>query len=78
MKPNAALAPFAVLGEDILGDENNPGGPSDELVLAGVGLMCDKRKQCAAVGRGDGYSPVTGLKPRIKSQIEAELIQVES
>jgi hypothetical protein len=78
LKPNAALAPFAVLGEDILGDENNPGGPSDELVLAGFGLRRDKRKQCAAIGRGDGYPPVTGLKPRIKGQIESELIQVES
>jgi hypothetical protein len=78
LKPNAALAPFAVLGENILGDENNPGGPSDELVLAGFGLRRDKRKQCAAIGRGDGYPPVTGLKPCIKGQIESELIQVES
>ena len=75
---NAAAAPLGVLGGDILGNEDDPGGSSDELILARFGLGRDQRQQGAAVGRGDRHPAVAGLKLRIEGQIEAELIPVES
>jgi hypothetical protein len=78
LKPNAAPAPLAILGEDILRYKNDPGGPADKLILTRFGFGRDKGKQGATVGRGDRHPPVAGLKLRIKGQSESELIRVES
>ena len=75
---NAAAAPFRVFGGDILGNKNDSGGSSDELIVARFGLGRDQRQQGAAVGRSDRYPAVAGLKLRIEGQIEAKLIRIES
>src|SRR2546422_10660756 len=62
MEANPALGPFAELGGDIFGDENNLRGPPDELALFRAGLGSDKREDGCAIGRGNRNPAVTGLK----------------
>src|SRR2546422_6282961 len=62
MEGNPALGPFAELGGDIFGDENNLRGPPDELALFRAGLGSDKREDGCAIGRGNRNPAVTGLK----------------
>ena len=78
VKANPSPAPFTVLCGHIFGDENNPRGPADELVLFGIGLRRDKREDGSAVGSGHCYPTIARLKPGIKSHLESELIYVES
>lgn len=78
MKANPALVPFNVLGGHIVGDENNAGRPTDELVFIGFGLRGDQREHRRAVGRGDRDPTVTGLQSGIKCYLKPELINEES
>ena len=78
MKPDTAPPPLAILGRDILGNENNSGLSPDEFIFPGFGFGSDQRKQRAAVRGRDRQPPVTGLKPRIEGQIESEPVHVES
>ena len=78
LKADAVPGPFLKLGRDVFGDKNNLGGAADELVLLRLGLGNNKRKDRAAVRRGDGYPAVTRLKSGIEGQMESELIQVEA
>ncbi len=66
LKPDTAAAPLSIFGGHVLSDEYDPGGPSDEVVLAGFGLRGDEREQSAAIGRGDRQPPVTGLKQGVE------------
>src|SRR4029077_1409821 len=66
LEANAALAPFAVLGNHIFGDKGNRHGPANELVLFGAGLGCDEREVCGAVRRGNGYETTIGLNAGVK------------
>ena len=77
-KPDAAFAPFLELGDHILGNENDPGGPADETVLARFGLRRDQREDGGAIGRRDCHPPVPGLQTGVKRNMETELIHVES
>src|SRR5207245_6364798 len=77
MEANPALGPFAELGGDIFGDENNLRGPPDELVLFRAGLGSYKREHGCAIGRGNRNPAVTGLKPGVADQTESKLVQVE-
>src|SRR5438309_4792446 len=77
LEANPALAPFAVLGNHILGDKGDRHGPADEFVLLRAGLRCDERKVRRAIGRGDGYETTIGLNAGVKNQLEAKLIEVE-
>ena len=75
VEANAAPAPLRVLGGDILGNKNDPGGSPYELIITRFRFWRDQRQQGAAVGRGDRHPAVAGLKLRIEGQIEAELIR---
>ena len=77
MEANPALGPFAELGGDIFGDENNLRGPPDELVLFRAGLGSYKREHGCAIGRGNRNPAVTGLKPGVADQTESKLFQIE-
>lgn len=78
LKADAAPTPCAIFGGDILGDENDSGGPSDEPGFAGFRLRGDERKERTAIRRGDGQPPVTGFEFCVEGKIESELIEVES
>src|SRR5713226_9293374 len=77
LKANSALAPFAVLGNHILGDKGDRRGPADELDLFRAGFRRDEREVRGAVGRGDGYKTTAGLTAGVKDQLEAELVEVK-
>ena len=77
LEANAALAPFAVLGNYILGDKGDRHGPANEFVLFRAGLRRDERKVRCAVGRSHGYEAAIGLNAGVKDQLEAELVEVE-
>lgn len=78
MKADPALPPFNVLCGHVVGDQNNAGGPTDELVLIGFGLRRDQRQHRGAVRRGDRDPTITGLKLGVKSHLKSELIDEES
>ena len=65
-------------GGDVFGNKNNLRGTADEFVFLGLGLGNDKGKDGTAIGRGDGYPAVSGLKAGIESQVESQLIKVET
>ena len=50
LETDAALAPFAVLGNYILGDESDVRGLADELALFRAGFWRDEREVRGAVG----------------------------
>ena len=77
-KANPALAPFAELGGDVFGNENNLRSPPDELVFFRSGFGGDQGKHSASIRRSDGYPALPRWKAGIKGQIKSELIQVES
>ena len=72
-----ALPPLVVTGEDIVGNENDVGGPADELVLAGIGLGSDEREHGIAVRRSDCDPSLAGLDAGVEDDPEAELVAVE-
>ena len=74
---NSALAPFAELGDDVFGKENDGRGLADELVVFRIGIGRDQPKHRGAVRRGNRDQAVTGLKAGVQGQIESELIPVE-
>ena len=76
-KVNSALAPFAELGNDVFGQEDDGRGPPDQLVVFRIGIGCDQPQHRGAVRRRDRYQAVTRLKAGVQSQIESELIPVE-
>src|SRR2546430_5820278 len=78
LEANSAFAPFAVLGNYILGDEGDRHRPANEFVLFRAGLRRDERKVRRAVGRGHGYEAAIGLNASVKDQLEAELIEVKA
>src|SRR6202035_2300693 len=77
-KRNATPAPFFIFSDHILGDENNPGRPSDELILLGIRRGRHQRKDCGTVWWRDRYPAFTRLNPRVEGHMESELIHVES
>jgi len=77
LKEDAALAPFAVLGDDVFCDEGDLGGLADEAVLVGAGLGSDECEIGGAVGRGDGEPAAARLRAGVEDQLETELIEVE-
>ena len=78
LKAHPALGPFLKLGSDIFGDKDNLRGAADEIALTRIGLGNNKRKDRGPIRRGDRHPAVTGLKPGIKGQMEAQLIEVET
>ena len=78
LETDAALAPFAVLGNYILGDESDVRGLADELALFRAGFWRDEREVRGAVGRSDGYETAAGLNAGVKDQLETELIEVKA
>jgi len=77
LEADAALAPFAVLGDDIFGDEGDLGVLADEVELWRAGLRGDEGEVGGAVGRSDGDPAAARLNAGIKDQLEAKLIEVE-
>src|SRR6266566_1703244 len=78
LEANPALAPFAVLGNYILGDKGDRHGPANELVLFRTGLRRDEREVRRTIGGSDGYEATIGLNAGVKNQLEAELIEVKA
>jgi hypothetical protein len=78
LKPNSALAPFPIFGQNIFGNKDDLCGPADERALFGVGFRCDQRKHGTAIGRGDRYPALTRCKADIADQTEPQMVQVES
>jgi hypothetical protein len=76
-KADSTLEPFAELGGNIFGHEDDLRRPTDELVLRGPGTRRDEGEHCAAVGRRYSDPALAGLKARIEGQLESKLIQVE-
>src|SRR5437762_8803902 len=76
-KLNPAFGPLVELGNDIIGDKRNLGGPADKLVFSGIGLRRNKREDRGAVWGRDGYPAFTGLETGVIDQTESELIQIE-
>src|SRR5467141_252709 len=78
LEANAALVPFAVFGNHILGYKGDVCGLADELVLFRAGFRSDEGEVRGAVRRGDGYEPTARLNAGVKDQLETELIEVEA
>src|SRR5437879_2610540 len=78
LEAHAALAPFSVFRNYIFGDKSNRHGPANEFELFRTGFRRYKRKVRGTVGRSDSYKTAIGLNARIKDQLEAKLIQIET
>lgn len=77
MKTDPALTPLLILGIDIFGYENNLLCLSNQVIFFGAGIRNDKRKDRAAIRRGDRYPSATAFKTVISDQTESKLIEVE-
>src|SRR5271168_616661 len=77
LEADTALAPFAVFGDDVFGDEGDLRGLADEIALFRAGLGGDECEVGGAIGRGDGDQAAAGLRAGVKDQLEAEEIEVE-
>ncbi len=76
-KAHPALAPFAILGRNVIGDKDDLGSAADELVLPRLGFGGNERESRAALGRRDGHPALASREEAVEDQVEAELIDVE-
>src|SRR5262249_22243643 len=69
-KAHSALAPFHILGSDIVGNKNKMCVPADEVIFLGAKLRRYQRQDGRSVGRSDGHPSLTRLKLCIEREIK--------
>src|SRR5215472_6852422 len=77
-KAHAALHPLAVLGGNVVGDEDHLRGTADELVFFRLRSRRDQRQYGGAVGRSYAHPALTGWNQDIKDHVEPKLVLVEA
>src|SRR6516162_2316225 len=73
-----AARPFAVFGDDIVGNKDHIGVATDQRVLFGVRFRRNKSDDGFSVGRSDGKPAFTRLQDRVGDQPKAEPLEIEA
>src|SRR5215469_6347396 len=76
-KTHAALAPLPVLRGDIVGQQNDTSGSTNEIIPGRVRLRRQQPKNGAAVGRRYSNPAIPRLRLRVKCQNEPKLVEIK-